>query len=110
MFFSFISRVDIRKVSTLFIFVMLCSCAGPKPLEDMVLAKVALDTAKEVGAPSAASGYWYKAEENYRKGLEALEGNYNYDAKEFFIEAKIYAEKAENSTRLKKFKSGESFP
>ncbi|MCB0355674.1 MAG: DUF4398 domain-containing protein [Bdellovibrionales bacterium] len=101
---------DIKKLSAFFILVLLSACAGPKPAEELVLAKVALEAAKEVGAASAASGYWYRAEENYRKGQEALKSNYNYDAREFFIQAKNYAEKAENSTRLKKFKSGESYP
>ena len=86
------------------------ACAGPKPIEELTLARVALDAAKDAGAASLASGYWYKAEESFRKGSEALNGNYNYDAKEFFIQAKLYAEKAENSTRLKKFKSGDSYP
>ncbi|MCB0389951.1 MAG: DUF4398 domain-containing protein [Bdellovibrionales bacterium] len=101
---------DILQVSAFFIFFTTISCAGPKPIEEMVLAKVALDAAKESGAVSFAAGYWYRAEENYRKGENAIKSNYNYDAKEFFVQAKIYAEKAENSTRLKKFKSGEGYP
>ena len=110
MFLNLIFRADIQKVSALFVFLLLAACAGPKPIEEMVLAKVALDAAREVGAVSTASGYWYQAEENYRKGKRALRDNYNYDAKEFFVQARIYAEKAENSTRLKKFKSGEGYP
>ncbi|MCB9025006.1 MAG: DUF4398 domain-containing protein [Bdellovibrionaceae bacterium] len=103
-------RADIQKVSALFVLLLLSACAGPRPLEEMVLAKVAIKAAQDVGSVSIAPGYWYKAEENYRKGLESLKGNYNYDAKEFFVQAKIYAEKAENSTRLKKFNSGENYP
>ncbi len=104
-------EADVLKMSAFFIlFLTLVGCAGPRPLEEMVLAKVALDSARESGAVTFASGYWYRAEESYRKGVVSLQGNYNYDAKEQFQEAKIYAEKAENSTRLKKFKSGESYP
>ena len=106
----FFKRAGLIKVSAFFMFLNLIACAGPKPVEDMVLAKAALDAAKEVGATSSASGYWYRAEENFRKGKKALRDHYNYDAKEYFVKAREYAEKAENSTRLKKFKSGEGYP
>ncbi len=97
----------LNKVSAFLVFMLLLGCAGPKPMEEMVLAKVALDAAKSSGAVSVASGLWYRAEESYRKGRAALKDNYNYNAKEFFIQSRSFAEKAENSTRLKKFKSGE---
>jgi len=69
-----------------------------------------MDAARNVGAQSVAPGFYHKAEESYRLGQRALNGNYNNEAKKHFIEARRFAEKAENSTRLKKFKSGEVFP
>ena len=104
---EFLGRAFILFITTLLLFT---SCAGPRPTEDMVLANTALEAARVVGATSVAPGFWHRAEESYRKGLNLMKGNYNYEAKEAFIEAREYAEKAENSTRLKKFKSGEAFP
>ena len=86
------------------------SCAGPRPVEDLVIAKAALDAAQEAGATSMAPGFWHQAEESYRKGLKSMQGNYNYEARTHFQKAKVFAEKAENSTRLKRFKSGEGYP
>lgn len=102
------NKADVALMSAFFILII--GCAGPRPIEEHVLAQIALQSAKEAGAATLASGYWYKADESYRKGLEALKGNYNYEAKEHFISARINSEKAENATRLKKFKSGESYP
>lgn len=105
-----ILRAGIFWTSAFFILSSQLSCAGPKPIEDLVLAQTALKAAKDAGAASEASAYWYQAEENFRKGSVFMRDNYNYDAKEAFVRAKYFAEKAENVTRLKKFKSGESFP
>lgn len=89
---------------------MIVSCAGPKPAEEYTLARTAMQAARAVGAPSFAPGYWAQAEESYRKGEKAYADNANYDAKDLFESARIFAEKAENSTRIKKFQSGEGFP
>ena len=105
-----IKRAGMKILSAFFILFSFTSCAGPRPVEEMVLARTALDAAKEAGAISLASGYWYRAEESFRKGKAALSDNYNYEAKEHFVESKVFAEKAENSARLKKFKSGEGYP
>jgi hypothetical protein len=91
-------------------FIFCTGCAGPRPIEEHAMAEIALQSAKEAGALTLASGHWYKAEESYRRAFEALKGNYNYEAKDHFIAAKSHAEKAENASRLKKFKSGESYP
>ena len=84
-------------------------CAGPKPIEEIVLAKAAMQAARQVGAQSVAPGFYHKSEESYRLGSIALKGNYNNEAKRYFVKARRYAEKAENATRLKKFRSGESY-
>lgn len=88
----------------------LAGCAGPKPIEDIVLARAAMDAARTVGAQSSAPGYYHKSEESYHLGQIALKGNYNREAQLHFANARMYAEKAENVTRLKKFKSGEALP
>ncbi len=88
----------------------LVACAGPQPIEEMALARAALDAAKDSGAPTVSPGFWHTAEDDFRKANVAMKNNDNYGAKDLFVECRELAEKAENATRLKKFKSGESFP
>lgn len=92
---------------TVFFLLVLTGCvAGPKPYSEYSLAFVALDAAKRAEAPRYASGYWTKAESLYRQGEQAYKVNDNTAAQEYFQQARKYAEKAENATRLKKFQSG----
>lgn len=83
-------------------------CAGHPPLEEYSIARAALFAAKEVEAQRYAPGFWYKAEEHYRLGQSAYKNNDFKTAKVNFDQAKEFAEKAENATRLKKFQSGET--
>lgn len=101
-------------ISGLFLFFLMCcvfvaGCAGPRPLNEILYADTALEAARNAGAPAITPGFYHSAEENYNLGKKALEGHYNLEAQKYFILAREYAEKAENATRLKKFKSGETF-
>jgi len=87
----------------------LLGCAGPRPIKELALATSAIKAAKDCGAGTFAPGFTNRAEDEFRKGQKAMQGNYNTDAKDDFDQARVYAEKAENSTRLKKFKSGEGY-
>ena len=86
------------------------ACVGPRPLKEFTLARTAVDYARYVGAPHLAPGFFYKAEQHYNKGVECLKKNARYEARDHFVKAKKYAEKAENKTRIKKFQSGEPLP
>ena len=83
---------------------------GPRPLEEFTLARTAVEAARDVGAARLAPGFWYKAEQHYRKGVRYFKENARDKAQTHFVKAKEYAEKAENKTRVKKFQSGEPFP
>jgi hypothetical protein len=85
-------------------------CASPPPVESYTLARSALKAAKTAEAGRHAAADWYKAEEFYRKGEKAYKISDYGEAKIDFDKAKMYAERAENITRLKKFQSGEFAP
>jgi hypothetical protein len=82
------------------------SCAGPRPFFEHSKAYTALKAAEVAEATRFSPGYWSKAERLYREGKQAYNSNQNKKAKGLFIRSIRYAEKAENVTRLKKFKSG----
>jgi hypothetical protein len=76
-------------------------------MNEYTYARTALEAARDQDAARFAPSYWHQAEEAYRAG-EALYKQSDYvKAEEQFIVARELAEKAENATRVQKFKSGE---
>ena len=89
---------------------MLCliSCKTvPAPLEEYTLARAAMDAARNVQAQRHSPGYWNQADQAYRKGQEDYRDHSWSQAKEEFNKARSAAEKAENSARLIRQKTGE---
>ncbi len=84
--------------------------AAPPPYEEYSLARAAVRAAQDADSARFATGIWNKAEENFRAGQKAYRDADFDNAKKFFQQALLHAEKAENVTRLKKFQTGESFP
>lgn len=99
---SFLVRMALLSLGALFVF----GCAGPKPHKEYSMAYTSLRAAEMAQASRYSPGYWSKAERLYREGKHAYEQNLNAEAKELFLQAQRYAERAENVTRLRKFKSG----
>ena len=85
-------------------------CVGPKPISEYNLARAARRAAQDAKADSLSPGDWHKADEHYQRAEKLFQENYNDEAKLEFTKAQRYFERAENSTRLKKFRSGEGFP
>jgi len=73
------------------------------------LASIAIESAKNAGASKFATGYWNKCLTSYKLAQDGFEEKHFSEAKAFFIKARVYAEKAENSARLKRLRSGEVF-
>lgn len=84
--------------------------AAPAPYEDYAIARTAIRSARDVDSARFSVASWQKAEEAFHKGENAFKENDFENAKKLFRIAKEHAESAENQTRLKKFKSGDSFP
>ena len=93
--------------------IFLCSFAfsscvlPPAPVEVYALARAAIDAAKAVDAARYSAGYFHKAEQTYRSAQQEFDEREYESAKEDFLRAKDYAERAENSARLIRFKNGE---
>lgn len=66
-----------------------------------------MDAARVVQAARHSPGHWHQAEEAYRKGRIYFEDRDYAKAKEQFIRARLAAERAENSARLIRQKTGE---
>lgn len=88
----------------------LCSCATEPPLEQFTIARAALNAARDVDSTRFSPGHFHRAEEQFRLGEKAYRDEDYAVAKNYFEQSIYFAEQAENSTRLKKFKTGESFP
>ncbi|MBV2167728.1 MAG: DUF4398 domain-containing protein [Bdellovibrio sp.] len=100
------------KLQRLFIgvllFTVIVGCQTvPAPIEDYSLARAALDAARSVQAARHSPGYWHQAEEAYRKGRIYFEDRDFSKAKEQFVRARVSAEKAENSARLIRQRTGD---
>jgi hypothetical protein len=86
--------------------VWLAGCVGKPPVREYNLTATAMKAAKSAGAPKFANGYFTKAEDFYRQA-EASYADRDYDqAKALFRQAKLFAERAENLSVLKKSSSG----
>lgn len=90
------------------IFLVIVGCQTvPAPVEDYSLARAAIDAARSVQAARHSPGFWHQAEEAYRKGRFYYEDRDYSKAKEQFVRARIAAEKAENSARLIRQRTGD---
>ncbi len=95
----------------LVVFVFLFSaCSTVPPLDEYALARTALEAARDKDAARYAPSYWHRAEEFYRKGESRFRDEEYEEAEKDFRDARAFAEKAENTARLQKHKSGEVVP
>jgi hypothetical protein len=89
------------------VFVLAACQTTPAPLDDYALARSAMEAARAVQAPRHSPGYWHQAEQSYRKARILYRDRDYEGAKEEFVHARLAAEKAENSARLIRQKSGD---
>lgn len=94
-------------IGILFFTVIVGCQTVPVPIEDYSFARAALDAARSVQAARHSPGHWHQAEEAYRKGRIYFEDRDYSKAKEQFVRARVAAEKAENSARLIRQKTGD---
>ncbi|MFN3696278.1 MAG: DUF4398 domain-containing protein [Pseudobdellovibrio sp.] len=100
-----------RRLNQVFIFtflLVLWSCVTvPPPNEEYTLAKIALDSARAVQSARYSPGYWHQAEEFFRRAKILYSEREFEEARNFFVNARLAAEKAENSARLLRQKNGD---
>lgn len=83
------------------------SCVGAPPVEDYNIAATAINSARIAGAPRFAAGYLARATDSY-KLAQKLYDDRDYDrARTAFHQAKLFAERAENLSALKRAQTGE---
>ncbi len=97
-----------RALFVILLFLSLVRCQTiPPPLDEYSIARAAMDAARAVQAARHSPGYWHQAEEAYLKA-RVLYRDRDYEAaREEFIRTRVAAEKAENSARLIRQKSGD---
>lgn len=83
------------------------SCAGAPPYNEYNLARTAIDYARQSEAQRFASIGLSRAEQAYRQGEVLIKEKEYRLAKEAFLRAQRYAEKAEELARLKRSQAGE---
>ena len=87
----------------------LMACATPveKPNMHYVLAREALQAAREVEASKYSPGNYYKAEEAFRHGMKSFSEKSYSSAIEQFKESMSFSEKAETMARFKRQQAGD---
>ena len=85
----------------------LASCAGAPPLEEYAVARSAVEMAKKHEGDKWSPESYKKAISLYKKGRRAFQGRYYRTAENYFEEAVRYAERAENTARLKNSRHSE---
>ena len=97
-----------RKFIGIIVFSVIAGCQSvPAPIDEYALARAAIEAARTVQAPRHSPGYWHQADEAYRRGRVYYDDRDFRRAKEQFVRARIAAERAENSARLIRQKTGD---
>ena len=97
-----------RALTIIVLLLFLVGCQStPAPIDDYALARAAMDAARSVQAARHSPGYWHQAEESYRRARIFYKDREYENAKNEFIKSRIAAERAENSARLIRQKSGD---
>ncbi len=103
-----IRRLIAVTLKIIFLVSILAGCVTTQaPIEEYTLADTAIKAAKSVQAVRYSAGYWHQAEEFYRQARILYREREYEQAKELFIQARTAAEKAENSARLLRQKTGD---
>ena len=96
------------RLFTIFLTVFfLAGCETLPPLDDYSLARSAMESATLVESGKYSPGFMHKAEAAYQRAEAFFHDNEFEQARGEFRSARLWAEKAENSARLIRFKNGE---
>ena len=98
---------QVRSLAAFFIITLLSGCETILPVDDFSLARTAIEAAKSVESAKYSPGYMHKAEVAYDRAVSMYKEHEYEEAREEFRMARLWAEKAENSARLIRFKNGE---
>lgn len=88
---------------------ILAGCQIDPPQEEYSIARAAIEAAREADAPKYAPGYWHKARTTFQQAEKFYKDRENEMAKTYFVRARVYAERAENSAQLARAKGDGSY-
>ena len=91
----------------IFLSISIGGCVGPKPLKDYVLSHQAMVHARRAEADVLANSWFSKAEDTYQQAEVAWANSEHDRAKKLFVKARRYFERAENTAKVQKFKTGD---
>ena len=98
----------IRQIFLTILLLSLISCQTVQPpTEDYALARAAIEAARSVQAARYSPGFWHQADEAYRQARIYFKDQDYESAHTEFVKARLAAEKAENSARLIRQKTGD---
>lgn len=92
------------------LFALSIGCVSLIPVDEYTIARAAMEGARESEAPRYAPALWYKAEQAYREGETFFRERAYDEALKRFVQARTWAEQAENAARLSRFESGDLAP
>ena len=103
------SRTMIRFISIIagLVFLSCVSCVGAPPVDDYNIASTAINSARIAGASRFAAGYLARATDSYKLAQKLYEDRDYERARTAFRQAKLFAERAENLSALKRAQTGE---
>jgi hypothetical protein len=90
--------------------VLVSACVTYIPADEYNLARAAYEAARDADAARYAPALWFKVEQAYREGQKLFRERDHENARVMFIQAKNFAEQAENAARIERHKSGDFVP
>ena len=85
-------------------------CTTAPPVEEYAIAWTALSAARSNDSQRFAPSYWHEAEDSYHRGEVSFKDQSYRKAKHEFLTSTDWSEKAENVSRIQRFRSGEVAP
>lgn len=102
------TKIRLILLALLVPFLFLGACQTiPPPVDEFALARAAMNAAKWVDAQKHAPTFWTQAEESFRRARLYYRDRDWENARKEFVQARLSAEKAENTARVIRQKTGE---
>jgi len=101
-------RPTFASLCTVLVTLLLVGCQTNRPINEYNLARTALNSAEKAKAQQNAPAYWSRAERAYLQGQKEFKEENFKAARQSFLKAKLFAERAENSSVIKTMKEGGS--
>jgi hypothetical protein len=89
---------------------LVSGCVTYMPVDEYSIARAAYDAARDADSARYAPALWFNTEQAYREGQKLFKERDYISARARFVQAKLFAEQAENAARLARHQSGDVVP